>query len=906
MSSFKKLTSLLICCVGVVACNGNANGTTGGVTPGPTPSSVAGINIGNISAIPVTGNQTSTALVVTNNSGFNATLTSAGITQNSAVTPLSISSANDSTSFGLVNISQCATLQAAGTCSVAVTPPAKSGSYLLTMNYTTGSTSYTTSQVVTYSNTIPPAGGFTYSNLNNNLYLPPNGSTTYAIPFVLDNAYASLYAYSNNPAFATRFSCPGGSTYSQGDLCTAYVTVSGLGSNPSVIANVTVSTIPNPNAILPQKLPKSTVKSNSVKIAGTPGYSFNTQVSVINNVSGNIVSSAFNIVVNNATSPVTSGSAQTVTLLNNGSATVSGITITPVGGIITIINTGAGSCGAASNSLTAGSSCTFTVNANTSTSGSGTVNVTYNNGGSGNTNGSTPFTVVYIATASVPGMSMTSGQGSLLNAVVGITSNLNILVTNTGNAALTNISFTPASDFGSQFAYDTVNSTCSTAGSQSLAIGASCTLILQYTPTAAHASTSITVSEKASYTDVNDNILTYAGSSFTTSYSAFNSNAFVYLTPNYVSYAIRANNTDTATQTITVVNYGGQPATLSTPSYTLSSGLTGIASTIHVTDNCAGFTLTANSAATCTIVIVYGSVAESVVPTSGYLDVAYLPNAAATAVTAFSGQSFQAQTAALVGVSAAVQTGATTYSPQGSGTSVSPYQFYNSSFSGSPIILTYTYTNSGTAAANNFIVNLDNLPLGWIVSGSPTCGYGVSSTTLAASGTCTVAVKAIGSGSFWNQFAWNSAINVVTPHFTYDDTNTGFNSGPASPATTYVTPVLFAAVSGSGGTSSTATAGGNFNITFTATSGDVTNEYPAQITIPATSLPVGSGTPIYLTTSDTCNITNATGSNTCTINVTNIAGAVPATYTYQYWVTPTGLTPSASNSVINYFTFTLN
>gem|GEM_PF-1773513 len=896
-TKFLIITSLAI--FGISCGGGGGGGSSGGGTPTPTPfTQVQQVTLSNISAIPVTGNQTTTSLVATNNTNLNLTLTSAVISYGSQTATLNL--AGDNSIFaGSVNVTQCGTLQANGTCGVMITPPTTTGSYLITLTFTGnfGLKTYTASQIVTYSNAIPSSPGFTYSNLNNNVYVPTGGSSYMIIPFTLDHDTTTLYAYSNSPgAVVPSLVCPGGTTYTKGDLCTVYVKIGNLGTATNLIAIVTVSDSPNPNPSLSSK-----TKQN---IKGATGYSFSTPVSITTNNVGNLISSAFNPVINPANGQI--GNAVTITLLNNGTATLTGITPTVASGSpVTITNTGAGSCGVggAAGTLAANASCTYQVNANTTTSGQSAAYIDYNNG---STSAQLIYTVVYISAAPGPGMSLTAAQGSLQSALVGTTSTLTVNVTNTGTTSLTSITFSalPVSPTG--FSYDTVNSTCSTGGAQQLAVGAKCTLIIKYLPASTQSLSSFNLSSIATYTDQGEQSQTYSGAYLVVQYSAFTSNAFVYLTPNYTSYAIRADNTDSATQVITLVNSGGQSTTLSTPSYTLATFPTGA---VVSSDGCAGFTLTANGGTTCNITVKYGPVAATQSITTGTLNVLYAPGGGLPNVTAFATEQFQAQSAALVSVLSIVKSGAAGGS--GTGTGGTPYQFFNSPFAGAPIIFTITYQNTGTAAANLFSVNTSNLPVGYVVSGSPTCGYGATTSTLAAtSGTCVIALTAMGASTQWNPFVYTGALNLNVPGYSYNDANTGVNINAAPSAPTFGTSVLvntnlFSNMGAVGGTHSTAVAGGSFNIAFTSSAGGDSTEYPVTITIPPTSLTTTSTNSIYLTTVSTCTISTVSG-GTCNINVTNNANAVAATYTYAYWVTPTGLTPSLANSIVKYFTFTLN
>jgi hypothetical protein len=886
-----------------MSCGGGGSSSSGGgsTPPGPTPVQEQAVNISNISAIPVTGNQTTTSLTVANNTNFNLHLTGAVIAYGSETATLNLAGENN-TFAGVVNVTQCGTLQANGTCGVVVAPPNANGSYLITLTFTTdnGARTFTSSQVVTYSRDIPATTGFIYSNLNNNVYVPEGGRAYMTIPFIIDHDTTTLYVYSNNPgAFVTSLNCPGGTTYQRGDLCTAIVQIGNLGTTKDIIGIITVSDDPNPHP-LPSGGANQSVKKIKA-LAGSTGYSFSTPVSVTSNSVGNLVTSAFNPVI----SPANGSAPVTITLLNNGvaSLTLSNLSVAS-GSPVTVAGSGGTPC-VAGTVLAANGSCTYQVNANTTTSGQSAGYIGYNNGSS---SAQLIYTVVYISATPGPGMSLTAAQGSLQNAVVGTTSTLTVNVTNTGTTALTNVTFSALPTIGTgTISYNSAG-TCATNGTQALAVGAKCTLLIDYLPSSAQSTAQFNLSAIATYTDQGGQSQTYSGAYLVVQYSAFTGNAFVYLVPNYTSYAIRADNTDTASQIITLVNSGGRDTTLANPAYT-TSGFPSSGVAVNSTA-CNGFTLTANGGATCNIIITYGPVAATQSSTSGRLNISYAPAPSVSNVTAFATEVFQAQAAALVSVQSIVKSGAT--GGAGAGTSGSPYTFINAPTAGYPIIFTITYQNTGTAAATLFSVNVNSLPVGYIISGTPTCGYGNTTSTLAASGgTCTIAITAMGASAFWNPYAYTGALNFNVPGYSYNDTNTGVNtnatpSAPTFGTTVYVTANLFSTLSGTGGTQSTAVAGGSFNVTFTSTAGTAAL-YPATITIPTTSLTTSNTNSIYLTSTNTCTITNpSTSSNTCTINITNNANAVAGTYTYAYWITPTGLTPSLTNSIIQYFSFTLN
>ncbi|MCC2644365.1 MAG: hypothetical protein K0R94_143 [Burkholderiales bacterium] len=898
---FKILILLSLAGISISCGGGGSSGTVNppGPEPTPTPTLAEAVNIGNISTIPITANNDPTSLIVTNNTDFNLHLVTATVTMDAKVTNLDLHGGNVTTA-GSDNVSQCATLQAKGTCGVVIIPPADTGSYLLTLSFVSadGSKTFTANQIITFSKNIPSTTGFTYSNLNNAVYAPVDGYTYMQIPFTIDHDTKTLYAYSSNPgAFVPNLVCPGGTTYQKGDLCTVYVRIGNLGTAKDLIATVTVSDDPDPHPIITSGFKRNMEN----RVNGSTGYSFSTPVSVTTNNVGNLVTSASNPVIN----PANGASPVTITLLNNGVAPITGITLSVAAGSpVTITNSGVGSCGAAGGTLAVESSCTYQVNANSPTSSQSMAYINYNNSLN---NAQLIYAVVYISALPGPGMSLTAAQGSLQNAVIGTTSKLTLNVQNTGTTTLNNIKFSALPVIASgTLTYESAASTCKLDGTQQLNSGAKCTVSVNFLPSIEQSAASFNISAIANYIDQGGTSQTYSGLYLTVQYSSFTSNAFVYLIPNYTSYAIRADNADSATQVITLVNSGGQNVTLDSPSYTAESFPTG-ASVIN--DGCAGFTLTSGGGTSCNITVKYGPVAAVQTSKTGRLKVAYTPGSGLAKVTAFATEVFQAQAAALVRVESVVKSGG---SAGGAGTAASPYTFYNSAYTGSPIIFTFTYKNVGTQSASSFAVNVNNLPVGYIVYGTPTCGYGSTTSTLPESGgVCNIAFTAIGPSTFWNPFYYAGALNLNIPGYSYKDPNTGVNVNPAPtfPAyngnTIYVNANLFSNLSSPTESSATAESGGSFNVRFVSTAGDSAQYGGAgvTITIPPTSLPTESSNSIYLANGRTCQITSVTGN--CVINITNKPNAVAGLYTYAYWITPQGLTPAPSNSIIKYFTFTL-
>jgi hypothetical protein len=722
--------------------------------------------------------------------------------------------------------------------------------------------------------------------MNNSLYNIPNDGTSISIPFVLTQSLTSISAISDrdNQAFVPSVSCQG-NNYLAGNICTLTVWISNTGDGDTISGNISVyaDTLLGGTDIIANGM--NGIMGFDNFIMGTTGYLFGVPITVLQNQTGNLVTSGMNVVINPSDGLV--GNAQTVTLLNNGSATITGITVTGITPVVISSN----GC----SSLAANASCTFNVNVTSSTSGQSSVVVTYNNGASsGNTLGSLSFNVIYIAAVPGPAMTMTSGQGNLLNVAINTIQYYNIKVNNTGNVTLSSITFsdpsTAGTGTGAAFSWDTT-STCVTNGSQSLVAGGSCTLVLKYAPTVVTAPTTITIRQTAIWFDQGGNQQSYANANLTISYSAIDGDAFLYITPNYVSFAIRADGVDTVAQTFTVQNSGLQSTIVD------AVNIPAVTAFVRTGGTCtAGVTSLAPSA-TCTIIVLYGTTTSTVTNVTESITVAYKPNLGYTnPITTFTNLVFNASTAAYVTISNIVVTNSTS----GNGLVATPYLFTNSPATGTQINFVVTYANTGPANATNFNVALSNQPVGYVVvvGANTTCGYGSTVTTLlATTGTCSVEFKAVNATGLYNSYALSGAINVNIPGYSYTDTNTGLNTmqfpvwagNYASGNTIYATANLLATVTTTPPTWATAHAGGVNNYTFTGVASD-----GAIITIPASQLigfTVGGG--------GTCTI----ASNTCTIPITNPAGFPASTNYFGYIVSPAGQAP---NGIIQQASFILN
>ncbi|MBX9865537.1 MAG: hypothetical protein K2Y14_01375 [Burkholderiales bacterium] len=873
MKNSIKYLAYFVVTLGVTACGGSGSGGSssggGGNTP-PVPSTYAtSINMGNIATIPLgNGSSGKSTVTLTNNLTDNVILTEATYTlvQNGVTSAAKSASAVGS----LIDVSQCSKIAARGGCSIGINPPNETSQaqYVVSMKYVdlTTAKTYLATNVIGFSAEIPQSDtGVRYSSLNNNLYNEPGGSTTLTIPFQLTKTFTSLTASSNNsnPVFAPTISCPGNS-YTAGTLCNLYVKVSNTGTNPIVAGGVSVSGETSQVVKTKQSLSKKQTKSLTAALQGTTGYLFGVPITVSQNATGNLVTSAINVVVD----PANGTAPETVTLLNNGTATISNISIAGA----TPVTIASNAC----SSLAVGISCTFNVNVNSATSGQSTVSVSYSNGAaSGNTTGLLTFNVIYISATSTPGLSMTSGQGNLNNVPINTSQFYNILVNNTGAVTLNNLRFTNPSLQNAFFSWGA--GSCNTTGTQSLNAGESCTLSLLYAPTAVGSGT-LNINAAGNWQDQDGNPQTYAAN-LGLAYSSITGDAFLYVTPNYVSFAIRADGQDTATQTFNVVNAGLQATTLNVistaPGVTafsnLGTGTCSVAQSLAVNESC-------------TINTKYGTTTTTMTNVESQINIGYKPNGNYTNdVFAFANLVFNSSPAAFVEVTDVTLNGATGSYPT--------YAYVNTPTT--PLDVVVTYTNNGTATAANFNVALNNLPVGY-KSGTSTCGIGSSVASLAATGSCTVSFSAVDQAGLYNPYNLSgTGLSFNIPGFSYTDTSTGLNTMQfptwTAANSVSVTTSLFATVTTNAPSSTTATSGGTTAMVFT---GDVNGTI---ITIPATQL-IG-----FTVASPTCTITGGT----CSIAIVTPANFPTGTNYFSYYVTPTGLTPAATNSIIQQASFTL-
>lgn len=190
----------------------------------------------------------------------------------------------------------------------------------------------------------------------------------------------------------------------------------------------------------------------------------------------------------------------TITVTNDGSynATIENIAITSSGG--NNIQKIGGTCTNSTILNASGTnthSCTIIVGIiNTTLASSGTSNVvvTYNNS-NGTTNSTASSNVSWVI-GDVPSLSVTFNPSNSLNAVVNQSIITTLTITNNGNNTLSNIQLPTLTNNALTYARGTTNSCDVSNGqlsNQSLTSGASCTLELEYSPTTAFTSQSVTL-----------------------------------------------------------------------------------------------------------------------------------------------------------------------------------------------------------------------------------------------------------------------------------------------------------------------------------------------------------------------------------------------------------------------------
>ncbi|MCC2644665.1 MAG: hypothetical protein K0R94_443 [Burkholderiales bacterium] len=850
-----KIILIYIICIMLISCGGGGGGSGNGgntpIPPNPVRNSVP-VNIGNVATIPFGFGGNSVNAIVTNNLSDQLTLTGASYILYSASG--SNVPQNAASAFSPVNVGLCSKIQANGSCTIQLHIPNNSntqGQYLVTMNFNDSVTgeNFTAAQLISYSNAIPvDTNGVQISVINNTLYNIAGGSTTFSVPFILTKPVNNIFAVSqnNNLAFAPYITCLGSPPFLAGTLCTLEVKVSDTGNISKISGNIIVT-------------------GNKASTKSENDYMFNVPINVVQNDTGNLITSAANVVVN----PADGSSPQAIALFNNGNQPINSLSLTgnmPIKGINTC-----------NSILNPGAACMFTVNANLTLSIQEQILINYVNNGNNQT---AIFNVNYIATSSVAGLSMFSG-GNLNNTIVNNTNSIDIQVTNTGNVALNNISFTPL-QLPAGMTYISSNDRCAVDGTQFLASGQSCILTIRYAPAVPSSGPSFTIGEIASYRATDGSHDQYTSSSITINYSAIAGAAFVYIIPGSVNYAIKADNIDTMTKTFTIVNASLLPANIISESLTNSD----IPSYKNIGGTC-NFPQTlgpvGSGTDSCTVIASFGPT-ESDIQVSSQMVITYA--AFGGTAKAFSNLTFNSSSTALINILSVIANNTS----GGSGINSNPYTFINSPIL-PPIEFTITYQNTGSESAENFNVALNTLPVGYYAIGG-NCGFGSKVSILnALGGTCTVMFSAIDT-SLYNSYSFNTNINFRLPGFSYKNKTSGLVINPSpiyeGNSMIFVNSSSFNTVTQAPAIWTTGASGGTNILKFL---GGMGTSAETEVTILNQSDFTSAGTFTFASGSGggsagNCKITIPNGN--CTIGIINTAGIPLTSMYFLYLVSPPG------------------
>ncbi|MCC2644366.1 MAG: hypothetical protein K0R94_144 [Burkholderiales bacterium] len=479
-------------CLIQVSCVGDSNNTNNNVD---NIDNIVQLSPSSSIPLPQTKNKLVSFMVATNNSENELSL--AGIyTQDNQGNLERITGNN------LIDASACSTLQANNTCQIRFYPQVEK-SYLLVLKFSDNQGhNYTSKQLINVKKPVISENGFTYFKDNLNLLLPNHGKNTLSFPIVLDDNYKDVMAYVTDSSLKTEVVCanePGEIQYTKGTMCTVFI--SGSWDDINVDKKV-------------DQLIIKGVKQTAQGENNTNQFIQNLMITTSN--VGNIITSAFNPVINPADGA--SGNKQLITLYNNGVSSVSLIKIYAPSPIV--ISPGTTPC---NESMAAGSFCNFYVNVTPglSTSGQAPVSISYNNSSNINL---INLTIVYIVTPASPSVQV-STNGDFLNSFVGdgVLTNV-ILITNTGNITLNNLTFNNLNTQNSAMNYGAAGTTCVTG--QSLAPNASCVMVIGYYPQTTQAVGNVNIYPIFSYT-LNGTTQSYTSAAIAIAYSAVNTSLYV-------------------------------------------------------------------------------------------------------------------------------------------------------------------------------------------------------------------------------------------------------------------------------------------------------------------------------------------------------------------------------------------
>ncbi len=825
-----KLLSILIIACGINAC-GSSNGGGGSNTapvPAPAPASptkVEGVFISQSSIMPRTsGSNQQFYVVAYNDTNETVKLTNISATEHTDNPTAAVRGLKSD----LYNAAACSgSLAPQQTCLIGITPQGKEGGFVLGSDFKalSGKT-YTARQIIQYGE-VPAANGFIVNN--NNLRVAKASSQNYyiTIPFVLDQDYEKVEISSQKHPVSEKILCAS-EGYNKGNSCTAIMEFAGGEYSSKINFKGTSRKVQAKHA-----LTSATSTETSVNFSSTSA------------AVANLIHDGFNALVKSADI-----GPRIISILNTGLAAANFSSIVPdSANTVTVSNN---SC---NGELAVGSSCSFSLSTTTTTHKNS--NVTINYDGKANS-----FNIAEIAKAAAPGLILTT-NGSLEYTVINSTNQIVVNVSNasTTKTQLNDLAFTSlSSDF------NIINNSCGIALQQ----GESCNLTINYTPTVASNSGNLDFTSSAHYTESGSKVGTITATKIAIPYSSVAQLAGLTITPsNPTAMKIRADNVESVSQDFTVSNNGDATAS----SLQLSNGTLPSAATVSAN------TCTANLAAgsTCVVTIKYGPTSNEQLAMTGKFNFTYKNSLRSDAAqqTAYSQDiTFQASLAALIYTNESPTVTATDPSAGLTILGQNSYAFYPTS--GKYIELNYSYTNNGTAAADNFNVAV-NFP-GAKVSGS--CPTGIATTTLAVGATCSLIIQYV-DDAYFQAFAYTAPATFYRPEFTYTDNSTGsatLITGAAGTVPVMASLLKWADIAAVIQTSDTNTRTIVLRYTLNSISGAAAS-LPVSITLPKLTQEGFSAT------SNTCSLTST--SSYCDITISYPA-YMPAGTQYVEWVASTG------------------
>lgn len=756
-----------------------------------------------------------------------------------------------SSDFALVDTSNCSHIQPRGSCTIKITPPNLPSSDVISLTFNNGTNDYTAQQLISY-DVLQGYQGFILNNKSFTVVVPEGAKGTYAVPFILDDNYTSIDINTLSPNTSVQLLCSG---KTKGSFCTAIATTS------LVNQNITLNLV-------------GRTTSNTYNRTGLV-------YNVSNAAKANLVTTSSIVKV------VADGTSKAITIINNGNSTATNLSFSSVPSTAPVTFTH-GTCGV---NLDAGSRCQFNLSANSTINGQATVNINYGGGISP----STSFNLIYSASVvSAPALNLSS-NGDFTNMVVDESKVVQVTLTNSGQNVFTRINLPNISSQNADMQYDNtgISNACALDNSSTLAVGTSCNVGIRYTPRVA-GSGFITFRPVATYLDPKTgSSINFSSSSVSINYLTYDSLAKITMSSEDTSggilpFIIPANGVESSIHFITLTNTGGVTTTynISFPSqvYQITKGGT--------TTAFCGSGGTLPSYASCTFGLQYGP-KDTVESITDAILVSYKAKLNDSEYTIESlPVSLIAKNAAIIDVATTVDTtGATGL--LGSGTNLDAYSF--TIVNNNKITLNYSYTNRGTATANNFYVATNELPVGYVVENNNCINSDETLIGLESSNSCSIIVSLPDYDLVNTGMDLSGTKNVNPASVSYEDNN-GFYSMIFDDKQLYVTLNNFVQVSVSSLIVNSLKPGYirvplKFDISNFQSSSGI--NYPLTISVDQSSL--GDG--FNFESGNECNVIETT--NSCTIFIDSTPSTSIESYSFFYSVSATG--SSTILSGIGYF-----